>query len=352
MMRIKPLLAVIAFNLTLPVNALAETDLYQRQALFEPTQQNDKLTQHFRAVPLDDPSGMTSRLPFRLSFGADVGMRTAHFDWSIASDMSGHKTPDTLSELSYDNLSIMDGGGMLALSVTEGRFEHTYIETQLRRGRIQDGNIRDSDYDGNDKTREYSRSYSDPAGSGTFEFDANIGRDFYVTDNVLFRPLIGYSYQTQNFLKQDGEQIVSTYGRTPKVGAFNGLASTYDTQWNALTLGADTQYHGERYVLGLRAQLLMSAYYGEADWNLRSDFAHPRSFAHWANGTGSQLTASYAYRLTKNWWLKADGYAQNLRTRDGVDTVFFNSGKTSSTKLNETQWRTSGATFAIQYQGV
>jgi len=79
-------------------------------------------------------------------------------------------------------------------------------------------------------------------------------------------------------------------------------------------------------------------YYAEADWNLRTDFEHPKSFTHEADGRGLVFTVGAEYNLNDNWTLDVNADVQDWRTEAGIDRTFLSSGIATDTRLNEVNW--------------
>ena len=100
-----------------------------------------------------------------------------------------------------------------------------------------------------------------------------------------------------------------------------------------------------------RKMLARLAYYeATADWNLRDDFEHPKSFEHEAEGTGYIASIGSQYKLTQDLSLNLSvDYQKWQADKKGIDTTFFSDGTTSETKFNEVNWESMGANIGIKY---
>lgn len=79
-------------------------------------------------------------------------------------------------------------------------------------------------------------------------------------------------------------------------GSFEGLNSTYDAKREGVWLGFDLVWEiSEGLDFSGTFEYYWADYEGEADWNLRDDFAHPVSFRHDADGTGTVISICLKY---------------------------------------------------------
>ena len=80
-------------------------------------------------------------------------------------------------------------------------------------------------------------------------------------------------------------------------------------------------------------------YYAEADWNLRNDFKHPKSFDHRADGDGLVIDLQWQYQLTEHWSFGLQGHYLDWETNHGDDRLFLANGDVLPTQLNQVTWR-------------
>jgi len=76
----------------------------------------------------------------------------------------------------------------------------------------------------------------------------------------------------------------------------------------------------------------------ETNWNLRTDFAHPKSFTHDADGEGIVISIGGDYAVTSQWCISANLDFQHWSTDAGTDRTFFTKDTTADTRLNEVNW--------------
>lgn len=271
------------------------------------------------------------------SIALSAGKRNDSLDWNIAGNTSGSK-PNILSELKWNNLDIFQvkvaGKAVFASEGVKG--EGYYLRGSMGYGWINSGTNQDSDYAGDDRSGEYSRSNNNAGNGSVADFTLGMGyrSRFDLDSSVLdVAPLAGYSQHRQNLTITDGYQTI------PATGAFAGLYSTYKARWQGPWMGID--FNWMTAALGLHAgfEYHIASYRAEANWNLRSDFNHPKSFEHFANGTGLVYTFGGDYNLGKNWLLAVDFDYQKWQASGGIDRTYFSNGITADTRLNEVNWR-------------
>ncbi|NOY61590.1 MAG: hypothetical protein GXP10_00305 [Gammaproteobacteria bacterium] len=286
-----------------------------------------------------------------------VGYREDTFKWNKAGNNAG-TDPNILSELSWDNLSITQFkiGGDLLLD------ERLYIRASVSLGKASSGDNQDSDYDGDNRTLEWSRTNNDAKNSSVVDSSIALGFKFKVPGGiggreVYFVPLIGYSRHAQSLRLTDGYQTISKKsvltGATPApVGPFSlSLNSLQESTWRGQWVGIDmfAQVH-ERVLLRLYIERHDASYAADLNWNLRGDLAHPVSFAQRANGTGTVVGADLKYQYAEGYSFTASLTRQEWSTESGIDKTYFANGDTTSQQLNEVEWQSWSAMVGFEYR--
>jgi hypothetical protein len=286
-------------------------------------------------------------------FSVKAESYTGRFDWSIASDMTGTRTPTILSELTYDalNINVMTYDYVKRFVLTQSLTGS--LEVSYSKGGISEGTVYDADYYGNGRTDPKSLSASNPTGSDISARQASVSVSRRLSDHTHLAVLGGFAQSSQEFVKRQGVQMISARGaNVPAVGTtFNNLDSSYSATWKSGFLGSQITYARGAHRLKLRAEFHGADYYAEADWNLRAAFQHPKSFEHLATGTGLNTKLSYDIAIDKNLSLSFSAHREHWQTRDGLDRVFLATGQTITTRLVETNWERTGYGIGITYVG-
>lgn len=265
-----------------------------------------------------------------------AGYRRDDLDWNIAGDSSGNN-PNILSELTWDDLEsyqVKFQANLVWPNIIALRGLADY-------GWIFDGENQDSDYLADDRTWEFSRSNNNADDGDVWDVSLAIGYPFRTGQNVIgtITPLVGYSHHEQNLKVSDGFQTI------PATGPFSGLDSSYDTKWKGPWLGIDMHFRAaeiktfaHRFETFFSYEYHWADYEAEADWNLRDDFEHPKSFEHDADGNGWIIRAGFNFVLQRHIALNFNFDYQDWSTDSGTDKVFFADGTTAKTRLNEVNW--------------
>lgn len=269
-----------------------------------------------------------------------TGYRQDNLHWSIA-DPTG--SPNILSELQWKNIQIWE-------AKAQGRvlfLDTLYVRGSADYGRIFHGSNQDSDYAGDDKTLEFSRSRADSNKGEVFDFSGGVGLQITLClCNAPLRlvPLIGYSYSEQHFRDSHGELLINSAfsplgDELPlgDLGPFPGLHSNYRAKWRGAWIGVDAFWPLYCDVdLFATFEYHRVKYHGTAHWNLRTDFV--RDFQQKAkNGYGYYGSAGFKYKLCCDSYVGLTGSYTWMNSKHGTDTTYFALGP-ETTRFNGATW--------------
>lgn len=283
---------------------------------------------------------------FQTEFLLITGYRVDDLDWNIAGDIYGNN-PNILSELTWNNLESFQ----LKMANKTSFQQQFMLRGSLAYSWIFDGKNQDSDYFGDNRTLEFSRSNNNSDEGNMLDASFGVGWQFaFGRSDFVMAPVIGYSYHEQNLTMTDGFQTI------PPSGPFPGLDSTYETEWKGPWIGLDFTFRtDEKSQITPEIETIISVeyhwadYYAEADWNLRTDFAHPKSFEHEADGHGIVFSAVIKFLLDDHWGLNVNLDYQNWSTDPGTDRTFFSNGTIGETQLNEVNWASYAIMAGMEY---
>ena len=292
----------------------------------------------------------------------DLGYRQDSLKWSIAGDISG-ANPNVISELQWDNLDSVQ---------LQGSFEmlwrkRIYLRGQFGYGWTLSGDNQDSDYAYDNRQGEISRSNNQ--GDGGYVADSSIGVgvpfDFAFTTSGRLRviPLLGYSSYIQQVRMRNGVQTVSDTATARAAGLIeptesivpvgyrlSALDAEYTANWDGFWLGADLDYasHQQSRFIA-RLELHDANFYGAGNWNLRTDYEHPRSYEHVADGYGWVMSLGWQALLPSKWDVRVMLTLQSWRTDPGLIRFFKVDGGRPEQQLNEVNWRSSALFVSVGY---
>jgi hypothetical protein len=273
-----------------------------------------------------------------------LGLAKEEFTWNIAGDITG-QNPNIVSELTWRDLDILQ----ISLDVKQKNKWGWVGVLNARYGSILDGEAQDSDYNGDNRTDEYSRSIS-KADDGSVTFvSLGFGWDFELYQRRhVFTPLLGYAYFRQQLSMTDGVQTITSPQAAP-LGPIDGLNNKYRAKWRGPLAGFDYFFKiSDPLLLFFDARYYYLDYEAEGEWNLRPDFEQPRSFEHSADGDGYKLGVSLEYRILPSALFTLGYQYQKFKAHDGIDTLYRTDGTRPLAKLNEVKWKSSVVTIGIK----
>lgn len=278
--------------------------------------------------------------------------RNDNLDWRIA---PADEQPDILSELNWRDIQLAG----LSWRAQWPLAPHWSLETLLAGAGEVGGSVRDSDYVYSDRQAEFSRSVAGVDHSHVA--DAALGLRLQLSESRLAMPGLaltgGVVWHEQNLRASRARQEVSRADVCPPslCGSFSpppegysfDAGSQYRADWRGGYLGAQLEFWLQPALsLRLDYQYQRLKYHAEANWALRSEFAHPLSFSHdaWGHNHQGQLALNFFASDGSGWQLALFG--SQARTGSGnADVRWANSGDVaqgSGLRLQGVDWRSAG----------
>ncbi len=283
-----------------------------------------------------------------LVINTQLEMSDSELVWDIASSASATTTPNVLSELSFRDIRSL--GYVINLGYMN-RFDNNIafvLEAEYADSRIRSGRAQDSDYASDNRTDEFSRSFSDIESDSInyFSLATGIKTRWLNTKGHYLSFLIGY--------KKHNVDITMTNGvvEIPEADAGSlipGLNSTYNSEFRSIFAGLSTEHVFSWGTIGFRYDLYYTDLKAEADWNLRTDFAHPVSFEQVGNGKGYAATLGYTYNHNRNWDYSIDYVVNKYHIKDGYDQTYFSDTTSFIVKLNNSEYKQEAIRIGVSY---
>ncbi len=291
------------------------------------------------------PAGV--RAATEVELGLQGGYRQDVLDWNIAGNV------DVLSDLQWRRLEIAQVQATASLRGSQVPWGGRWAARGLVGiGAILDGRNQDSDYAGDQRTLEFSRSNNDAGDGRVLDFSVAGGWEWSHGPGLRITPLLGYSRHEQRLVVRDGRQTLSrpellphAQLAPPGLGPILGLDSDYEARWEGPWVGCalDLPLSPDWQLTSL-GELHWGDFEATADWNLRTDFAHPVSFRQTADSLGVVLEFAGHYRLNSRWTLHLAGNYAAWSTYPGLHRIYFADGRVGHTRLNEVNW----TSYALQ----
>jgi len=212
------------------------------------------------------------------------------------------------------------------------------------------GKNRDSDYLGDHRTQEFSRSDNHANRGEAFDLNAALGYTLcFFCDDFKFSPLAGYSLQEQHLTMTHGFQVIDTFNDS--TGRFSGLNSRYRARWYGPWLGFDACYELNCHVKIIgQFQYHFARFEGKGHWNLRPDFLDDFHQCGWGHGFVSKIGAEYEFdnRLALGILATYDTF-RVTNGRDRVLAEFLGEIVHSETRINEVNWHSFRIEGTLSY---
>ncbi len=256
----------------------------------------------------------------RLTASAFPGVWESRLSWNI-----GHSRGTKTSELDCSGITVAGGSVGVVYRAFHLANKAWLISGEASAGRILTGTIRDSDFGGG---AERSRSRSEATGISETSVAFAMGLLFPIQRSVVERATVwvGFSWQRMTIRMQNGQQVFPT--AVPS-DLLDGLDSRYRAAWRGPWVAVDPSMElGGFQVTARLAIHIANEYRGEGRWNLRQEYAQPRSFSQTGDGFGLDTRLSFRRNLTNAWSLNVRGGHSILGAEAGRDRVFLADGRT------------------------
>jgi hypothetical protein len=165
----------------------------------------------------------------RWQWSLNTGYRQDDLEWSFALPGIDPRSELTWRDIESFQLEFGLQRRFLQLLRLKGVFAYAVI---------LNGRNQDSDYDGDNRTLEFSRSNNATDDGDLWDISLGLAYDIRLFgDRLLLSPLLGYAFSDQNLKISDGVQTL------PPTGPFEGLDSSYDATWYGPWIGMELQYN-------------------------------------------------------------------------------------------------------------
>lgn len=268
----------------------------------------------------------------KLSLYVAPGYQVANSRWSIAGNSNG-ANPNIYSELIWKNLQCANVQAGIGYQYKQWGVRFNYNGSF-----IQSGDVTDTDY-GADNRRQpvYEGVFQDDKGY-LLNIDAAITYTFHL-HGVDLTPMLGYVLSKQNLY------VLPKQASDPA-----NLRSTYNAKWQGLLTGVEAVFPlGKRFALTPSLYYYQLHYTADANWNLITQFQHPRSFAHKANGYALKPALRLDYKLHSYLSIFLKGDYAYWNTGKGTDELFLTSGQVDYTQMNGARHQEGGVALGVAF---
>lgn len=246
------------------------------------------------------------------------GYMVQDVSWSIAGNING-QNPNIYSELRWINQRGPNG----TLSLKYTAFKNFFFSASIGQSRINGGYITDTDYESDDRNGQNFHIQLPSSKGKTINGYGAIGYTLWLGTGFSVDAATGYVQNKQDLYINDpaNPELNSKYMNTWK-----GIAFMIDPKY-------DLSSRSKLYGMLRYSQL---KYHATANWNLVSEFAHPESFRHNANGYAIEFGAGIAYKMSSRLEIFGQGNIFRWNTGNGTDLAFLSNGNEHITQFNGT----------------
>ncbi|UOE49441.1 hypothetical protein MTO98_34155 [Mucilaginibacter sp. SMC90] len=253
-----------------------------------------------------------------LQFDITDGYQRENFHWSIAGNSNG-QNPNIFSELKWTKI----GGQSLAASMQWNVYQKFSLYADYIRQFITSGTVNDSDYSTDNRSgNTYNETFD--AGKGNTQGWA-LGAGYQLIKNGWLNiiPYAGYTNNRQSLYLYDSDN------------RFPGLNSSYQTKWKGAFIKAIASIKLiERLKFNADITYNQVSYNAQGNWNLITNFQHPVSYRHHANGYGLNMNVALVYTVSNHIGIQAGAGYLYWQTGNGTDELYLNSGEVDKTQMN------------------
>jgi hypothetical protein len=255
----------------------------------------------------------------RFTLLVSVGQTREDLTWSIAGNIEG-TSPNIYSELIWTDLQ----GTPFKFDAKWNFWKSFLLRTRLAHLNITSGKVRDTDYEGDNRTL--------PVFDVTVKSD--IGSITSFTGEAGYRILKGKTFQLNAYAGYTSTRqhlfLVDPDGQFDK-----RLRSTYDPEWYGAVASLEANIFLSK-VISVSPQFSYHqiTFRSTANWNLIESFRHPVSFEHRAKGFGIEGAVQVQFHINDEVGFFFDGNYSEWQTGKGTDILYLADGTIQHTQLN------------------
>lgn len=270
--------------------------------------------------------------------------REAALSWDIASDPTGTVTPNVLSALDWQDVTVLDVFAGLECRLPNQLFAR--VDGTL--GNPVSGTMTDADYAADNRQQETRRSTGKVSGQRSLQGGFALGRYWALSSRWRMQTAVGGGFSTLELNNEQG-YLQFDAAHPDQTGSFAGLDSVYNAYWSGILVRAGAFYEHPQWQFGVTYSLYPNAHYdATARWNLRSDLAQPKSFDQDALGKGEQWEWRIGHEILPSHWLMLMLRTEDWQASQGDDRLYRPGRVPSLTRLNHVQLESTAWALAWQ----
>ena len=260
------------------------------------------------------------------------GVQYLGLNWSIAGTSAGNN-PNIYSELIWKKLKGWNNEGTIHFDMGK----RLIVESSFKYTSIQSGEVTDIDYQLDNRQNMSFLGLFDSNRGLAYQVDLKAGWKLITFKQCEIKAFAGFFTSGQKLYLLDNS---GKYDRD--------LKSTYLTFWRGGLIGTEISLKAGRFEITPNFSYYQSSYRGTGDWNLITNFEHPVSYRHSADGFGVASQLSIYYKITRNLQVLLKGRQEQWKTGKGTDILYLISGEHPVTLLNEVFLKSNQITAGVE----
>ena len=247
-----------------------------------------------------------------ISIQPKIGYSLSKSSFNIAGNEMG-QDPNVLSELIWSSTHSLESG--VNVTFSRNKFQ---IDADITINETIMGNVSDFDYKGDNRTLDYSKSFSRNDKGFGYSLKLQPGYSIIQTKELTITPFlsIDYSYKKLNILNdEDWDKKNPRY--------IDNLNSYYKYKFPNYGAGVAMQYGlSKNWSTQLAVEGYLAKYYAYGNWNNNANFEKPRSFEHKGNGKKLASNLGLSYNIDKNICLGVNYNLNHFSVSNGKDYLY------------------------------
>lgn len=274
-----------------------------------------------------------------IEFEPIIGISFYNSAFNISGTEEG-TNPNILSEVKWNNNSSRNIGTNVNLMFKKFRFRSSIIYLNTIKG-----DVSDIDYAEDNRTAIFSENYfSNHKGDGT-TFQLSLGYSLFKQKRFSIDLYASFQHNTYTHYLLNKKHL------SPEDWEYlSGLDSYYKYKHPNIGGALYSTYHlSTNFSLSINFTTYKMFYYAYGNWNLREDFAHPKSYEHRGKGIAFSPTAHMAYLMTNKLSFELSYWLLTQQLTNGKDELHLTTGEKLVTRLNQVQYNRHSLFFGIKY---
>lgn len=285
------------------------------------------------------------------TFNIDISAKYNSSDLAIAigAPANNRSSPNITTDLDFDSTASLGAEVNFGYMHSLGKSHTVFGEIGGTFGKLTSGTLQNSSYAGNDRTGVSSRAISELEHDNVHDLHYKLG----VKSRWFGKPgHYNTVYVGQSAIQQNNHFKKNTVLLPPEDAGktYPNLNSTYKVETLSRNIGVTTEHETRIGVISAGYEHGNIDYDGTANWNLRTELKHPKSFVQSAEGTSDTVSLTYTLPVSKSVDLSISYQQTNYKMDKGYDSLNLASGTTQVSKLKNVEFNSYSVKTGVSFR--